>query len=175
MSERIIPRGDPWIYATPHQVVANHQDARGRDGNEFGEWVTGLANWSWFVTRTLDDAHLTTAFTAPGLGTARECLRDLLIWSESRQFVCVFELQRRGVPHLHALLGGTRTIRGDDAGSRDARLWGFSKWVVFREAGGAPAYLGKYLGKSVVEMYMGFGGPYGKRQLKGTTLGGLRV
>ncbi len=175
MSERTI-HGVPWLYATPHQVIANHQDGKGSDANEFGEWIDGLANWSWFVTRTLADKNFTAGFTAPGIGTARQCLRDLLIWSQCHEFVCVFELQRRGVPHLHALLGGCGyAINGREAQERDERLWGYAKWVVYREAGGAPAYLGKYLGKEMVELYMGLGGPYTKRQVKGTTLGGLRV
>ncbi len=165
----------PWLYASPHALVAMHQEKEGSAVEAFGKWVAGLANWSWFVTRTLADKNLTTAFTAPGLGTARRCLRDLLVWSQCQQFVCVFELQRRGVPHLHALLGASKGIRGDQAQSRDAGLWGFSKWVVYREGGGAAAYLGKYLGKEIVELYVGLDGPYSQRRLKGTTLGGLRV
>lgn len=161
---------EPWLYATP-------QALRGEAGNvdAFGEWVAGLANWNWFVTRTLGDQSLTEGFTSPGVGTARRCLRDLLVYTQARQFVCVFELQKRGVPHLHALLGGCRGLNGGRAHERDRRLWGISKWLVFREAGGAPAYLGKYLGKEAIELYIGLNGPYSNNGLRGPTLGGLRA
>ncbi len=141
----------------------------------FGEWIEGRGPYQWFVTRTLGKP-VDLGFTKQGLGTARRCLRDLLVRSAAGRFACVFEMQEeRGVPHLHALLGGCRAIDGAIEVARDFELWGIARWKVFKREAGAPAYLGKYLGKDVVELYIGDEGPYSTDDLKGPTLGGLRV
>ncbi len=135
----------------------------------------GFGPYEWFVTRTLDRENVQSGFSKPGHGTARNCLRQLLVYSACKRFTCVFELHADGVPHLHALIGGCRAINGAVAKRDDDRLWGWSKWLPFKATGGAPRYLGKYLGKDYTELYVGTGGPYGIEDLAGSTLGGLRV
>ncbi len=178
---------EPWKYASVQDARRSYDDY----GNEFGEWVAGLASWTWFVTCTLASKNLSTGFTEPGVGTARACLRQLLVLSGARQFICVFELQRSGVPHLHALLGGCDAINGGVAQEHFYRHYGISRWKVYQQGGHAPKYLGKYLQKEVIEMYVGLDGPWkeddfrnflGGVTKKGTlrfewdkTLGGTRV
>ncbi len=161
-----------WLYAS---AKAARIAAKDSEENEFAGWIMGFGPYEWFVTRTLDRENVQPGFSKPGLGTVRQCLRQLLVYSGTKRFACVFELHADGVPHLHALIGGCRAIRGDVAERDDAQLWGWSKWLAFKKGGGAPRYLGKYLGKDFTELYVGRGGPYGVKDLRGSTLGGLRV
>ncbi len=163
---------EPWLYAS---VKAARIAAKDSEENEFAGWIMGFGPYDWFVTRTLDREKTGPGFTKPGLGTARACLRQLLVYSSAKRFACVFELHADGVPHLHALLGGCRAINGAVAKRDDNQLWGWSKWLAFKQGGGAPRYLGKYLGKDFTELYVGKSGPYSIARLGGTTVGGLRV
>lgn len=158
--------GEQWVHA---RRMKNDSDSA------FGEWIEGRGPWQWFVTRTLGKP-VDMGFSKAGLGSARRCLRDLLVRTEAVRVAAVFEMQEeRGVPHLHALLGGCRGINGGIEVARDFELWGIARWKAFKRGAGAPAYLGKYLGKEVVELYIGDNGPWDERALKGPTLGGLRV
>ncbi len=176
-SERAIARvsgGQPelWLYASSKAGRIAEKDS---DENEFARWIMGFGPYEWFVTRTLDRDRVQKGFTKPGLGTARTCLRQLLVYSACTRFACVFEMHADGVPHLHALIGGCRAIRADVAERDDGQLWGWAKWKAFKARGGAPRYLGKYLGKDYTELYLGANGPWSVGALAGTTLGGLRV
>lgn len=159
---------EQWIYA---------KRMKDESDEAFGKWVEERGPWQWFVTRTLrNPPHMDMGFSKVGLGSARKCLRDLLERTEATRVVAVFEMQEeRGVPHLHALLGGCRAVDGNVEVHRDFQLWGIARWKAFKRDAGAPAYLGKYLGKDVVELYIGDNGPYKAEDLKGATLGGLRV
>ncbi len=159
---------EPWRYASAGDARRSYDDY----GNEFGEWCANLADWNWFVTCTLADKNLSRGFTEPGLGTARACLRELVVRSRAGQFICVFELQKRGVPHLHALLGGCPAINGSDAQQYFELAFGISRWKVYQPGGEAPKYLGKYLQKEIIELYVGLTGPYEFDDFK-IFLGGL--
>ncbi len=159
----------PWLYASAGSVRRDHDVER----TAMGEWLDGLGHWTLFVTRTLGSQSVETG--EPSAGTARRCLRDLLVRSRARKFVCVFELQRRGVPHLHALLETWSPFRLGEEQERDYRLWGISRWKVYQPGGGAGGYVGKYLSKAAVEMYIGLDGPYLEARLKGSDVGGTRV
>jgi len=166
---------EPWKYASGAAVKAEYSSDGGVK-DEFGAWIEDMAEWRWFVTRTLRDGNTSSGFTKPGFGVARACLRDLVIKTEARSFVCVFEMQReRGVPHLHALLAGTRAINGGVEQERDYASWGMARYRIYSEGGGASRYLGKYLTKDISELYIGHGGPFTKKQLEGTTVGGTRI
>ncbi len=155
-----------WIYGRRMKAEAHES---------FGAWIERIGPWQWFVTRTHGN-EVDMGFSKPGVGLSRRCLRDLIVRTEATRVVAVFEMQEdRGVPHLHALLGGCRAIDGGIEVTRDFRMWGIARWKVFKREAGAPAYLGKYLSKDVVEMYIGLEGPYKMADLKGVTLGGLRV
>jgi len=162
----------PWLYAQGKAARIGQLDS---EENEFARWILGFGPFEWFVTRTLDRERVQQGFSKPGLGTARNCLRQLLVYSAARRFACVFEMHADGVPHLHALIGGGRGLRGDVAERDDSQLWGWSKWKAFKQTGGAPRYLGKYLGKDYTELYIGSSGPWSVDGLQGSTLGGLRV
>ncbi len=91
----------------------------------------------------------------------RRSLRDLIYRSRASRFVCVFERQSRGDYHLHALLGGCRSIDGLAEAERDKRREGIARWRIFNGTG-AGGYLAKYLAKDSLELYIGLDGPYGK-------------
>lgn len=165
-------------------VEATYADRRDRGeyAESFGKWISGVAEWQWFVTVTLDPVKVNGRFDKPGMGTARWALRELLVRSRAKSVVCVFELQRSGVPHLHALLAGCPAIHGGVAMEWFDENFGMNRWKVFKQDAGAPAYIGKYLAKDVVELYVGTQGPWTMGHFKeypggawSVNLGGLRV
>ncbi len=185
MAKTTTPEGD-WYYMSPGDTRRERDEERAA----MGRWIEELAPWQWFVTCTLG-REVSRGFTVPGLGEARRCLRTLLTLSEARCVVCVFELQRDGVPHLHALLAGCTSINGRAANEFFYHEHGISRWKVYLENGGAAAYIGKYLSKEMIELYVGLEGPWtlddfkiftGGTTKKGTPrfnwdtqMGGLRV
>ncbi len=160
----------PWIYASSGNLRAKH---RGEYIDSLGEWFDSLGEWSWFTTRSLAD-RVDIGFTQPGVGTARHCLRDLIVRTAARRFICVFEMQKRGVPHLHALLETAQPIDGGVEQNRDFNKWGIARWKIYRRGKGAAYYLGKYLGKEMIELYIGLEGPYSEEDVKGRKLEKLR-
>jgi len=157
----------PWRYAS----VGDSRRDNDEYGDAIGEWLAGQAKWQWFVTCTLRDP-VSGRFDKAGSGQARACLRALLVESGCSSYVCVFELQDRGATHLHALLGGCPAIAGGVATEWFWHKFGSSRWKVFKPDGGAPKYLGKYLTKDIIEMYLQHDGPYGYDEFKVYT-GGL--
>ncbi len=147
---------EPWRYASTSDSRREYDEY----GDAIGNWIAAMADWQWFVTCTLRDPPSKTGFTMAGAGTARACLRALLERSVASHYVCVFELQERGAYHLHALLAGCPSINGLAASEWFDKHFGMSRWKVFKEGGEAPKYLGKYLTKDVVELYIGSTGPY---------------
>ncbi len=169
LKDRSIPEGS-WRYASVG-------DTR-RDGSAYGEavgrWLGDYAAWQWFVTLTLG-RDVDDGFSQPGVGTARRALRSLLVLSRATAVVAVFEQHRDGVPHVHALLGGCAAINGRTAEDYFRKAHGLARWKIFDHHGNAPKYIGKYLTKAAVEMYMSKEGPWEYEKLRGTTMGGLRV
>lgn len=170
--ENVINANEPWQYASKGFVNAKHKDAV---TTEYGSWFSSLGAWNWFVTRTLG-RPVDMGYTQAGLGTARTCLRDMLVRSDASRAIVVFELQERGVPHLHALLECQRGINARIEERRDFELWGIARWKPYHKDGGAAAYIGKQLGavgymaKELVEMYIFDSGPYSERDLSGKKL-----
>ncbi len=160
----------PWIYASKGNLRGQH---RGEYIDELGQWFDGLADWKWFITRTLG-GETDMGFTQPGIGMARRCLRDLLVRTEATDIVAVFELQQRGVPHIHALVRNERATNGGLEQERDFNKYGIARWKAYRKGKGASYYLGKYLGKEMIELYIGLDGPYSELQLEGRKLDKLR-
>jgi len=159
---------EPWKYAS----VGDNRREYDEYGNSMGEFISKLASWNWFVTCTLANDHLSKGFSEPGVGTARACLRELIVRSCARSFICVFELQKRGVPHLHSLLAGCPAINGGVAQEFFFKAYGISRWKIYQPGGAAPKYIGKYLQKEMIELYIGFEGPYDMDRFK-TFTGGL--
>ncbi len=160
-----------WVYATRFKEEVS---------SAFGDWVESLAEWRWFVTRSLGDEQCAEywnrrrwngksgnmGFSKSGLATARACLFDLLERTSCKRYVAVFEMQERGIPHVHALLADVRAIDGGLEQERDYRKWGLARWKKYTKGAGAPAYLGKYLGKEIVELYIGDRRPEGITDLE---------
>ncbi len=178
---------ETWQYAS----IGDSRREYDEYGNEIGDWFASLSEWQWFVTLTLGRAKLSKTFDRPGVGTARACLRELLTLSGCKAFLCVFELHKSGVPHLHALLGGCPAINGGVAAEHFYGGYGMARWKIYRDGGAAPKYIGKYLAKEMIELYIGLDGPWelddfkvltGGHTKRGTlrfnwdtTLGGTRV
>jgi len=170
--EALQPEAIPWRYASSGETRRGGTP----ESVAFAEWVSAMAEWTWFVTLTLADRIVTGGFTKPGYGIARNALRELVNKTGATDFVAVFEMQKeRGVPHVHALLKTPDAIIGSVAADHFDRAYGFSRWKVYKEGGGAAGYVGKYLAKEVIELYVGLDGPYSVKQLRGTTVGGTRV
>ncbi len=159
-----------WIYASKGNLRGEH---RGEYIDELGQWFDGLADWKWFITRSLRD-EVTIGFTQPGIGMARRCLRDLIVRTAATDFICVFELQKRGVPHLHALVRNERATNGGLEQERDFNKFGSARWKACKKGKGASHYLGKYLGKEMIELYIGLDGPWTEGDVKGRRLDKLR-
>lgn len=160
-----------WVHASPRDVRNNYDEYR----VAMGDWLESLGKWQWFVTGTLDPSRVTAGFTKPGIGSARAMLRYLLAETFATSFVAVFELHKSGVPHLHALLGGCPSIRADAAEAAMSKEYGHSRWKVYKEGGGAAGYVGKYLVKEEIELYIGTNGPWSIEELVGQGLAKLRV
>jgi len=158
---------EPWKYAS----VGDSRRSYDAYGDAIGDWLSGIADWQWFVTCSLRDPA-SGRFDKAGSGQARACLRALLVESKCSTYVCVFELQDRGATHLHALLGGCPGIVASVAAEFFWKKFGSSRWKVFSRGGSAPKYIGKYLGKDIVEMYIADDGPYEYEDFK-VFMGGL--
>ena len=125
---------------------------RVRAREAYGEWFRTLGPFSHFVTRTFRD-DVTEGFTKVGIATARKAVGDLMEISDAEAGVCVIEWQKeRRVPHLHSLIRTVGSVDGEWMQVRDDRAFGFSRWLVVREDGKAPEYIGKYL---VTDLYQG--------------------
>ncbi len=124
----------------------------------YGEWFDSLGEFTYFVTRTFRDKPVEegSTYTEWGLGHARKCLADLYTVTDAVRAVSVFEFQknRGGVPHIHSVIEADRRIDFKKQANLDYYQWGISKWENYVLGAGATAYLGKYLSKEMVEMYV---------------------
>jgi len=65
-------------------------------------------------------------------------------------WVRVFELQRdRGVPHIHALVGGLDSLRYGEVGRFMFERYGYTRILEYDPALGATYYLTKYVTKEL--------------------------
>ncbi len=156
-----------WQYATVGDTRRSYDET----GEAIGNWIAGISEWQWFVTCTFREPA-SSRFSVAGAGEARRCLRALLGETRARDYVCVFELQQNGATHLHALLAGCEAVNAGTAERYFFERFGISRWKAYKPGGSAPKYLGKYLGKDVVEMYIGSGGPWAEEFFK-IYLGGV--
>ena len=86
----------------------------------WGNWLTGLAEWEWFVTMTFRDPPQLPGrgtWTKPGWGYAKKAWREFQAVTmpavDQRKWVRCFEMQEwRGVPHIHALVAGVNPGNG---------------------------------------------------------------
>ncbi len=141
---------------------------------EWGDWLSGLAEWEWFVTMTLRDpeelARATpglATWTRPGWASAKRAWRDFAGMARpalgALSWVRMFETQRdRGVPHIHALVGNTDpTVRRLDLVDWCFRRWGITRVLEYDARLGASFYLCKYVTKDVADIdFGGFDKPW---------------
>jgi hypothetical protein len=127
----------------------------------WGDWLSTLADWDWFVTMTLRDPIGQGTWTKPGWASAKRA------WLEFQNlarpalgeltWVRMFELQGwRGVPHVHALVGNIDpTVRRMDLVDWAYRRWGITRVLEYDPNLGARYYLCKYLTKDVADIEFG--------------------
>tara|TARA_Y100000310_G_scaffold96728_1_gene94494 strand:+ start:711 stop:1178 length:468 start_codon:yes stop_codon:yes gene_type:complete len=131
----------------------------------WGEWLSGLATWDWWVTLTFRDPPIgTPGWTRPGFATAKRGWRDFVgllqagIYRSDEQlkWFRAFEIQRwRGAPHIHALVGGLGEKRYLPAGNFWLLNYGYSKIEEYDKSLGAGYYLSKYVTKELGDMDWG--------------------
>jgi len=126
----------------------------------WGEWISGLAEWQWFVTMTFRDPGLST-WTKPGWSFAKRAWREFLKRSQpglgELAWVRVFEIQSwRGVPHIHALVGNVDpSVRRMDLVDWSWKSFGMARILEYDAALGAQYYLCKYVTKELGDIEFG--------------------
>jgi len=123
----------------------------------WGDWVTGLDRWEWFVTMTFRDPKIGGTWTKPGWGHAKRAWREFLKVMQpplgTVGWVRCFEMQKeRGVPHIHALVSGTQGFRRMDMVDWCYRQYGIARILPYNPKLGAGYYLCKYLTKELADV-----------------------
>lgn len=142
-----------------------------RASEEWGRWLSGLYPWDWFVTMTFRDTyagvgdwksrngHRGRTRTRVGWSAAkrawlhfvRECEGRIgqpgsLVWAR------FFEVQRRGVPHIHALVGRTGKLRRMDLVDWCWKHYGIARIYAYNPKLGAGYYITKYVTKAIADV-----------------------
>jgi hypothetical protein len=136
----------------------------------WGQWISGLAEWEWFVTLTFRDPtpRHGSNWSKPGWKQAKHAWTqfiNIVISDPARgQWVRCFELQKwRGAPHIHALVSGADPALN----IRDARDWAFHRYGLARITRydpnlGAAWYISKYVETDTFDIEFGGDFPGGK-------------
>ena len=124
-----------------------------------GIWLETIADWDWYATLTFRDPHdpRFPNWTKIGWNSAHKALRAfnaaLVHYTDTNPlWVACMELQRRGVPHWHMLVGnvaGERRLFWKDWW--DER-YGYARIWPYEQDKGARFYLGKYLSKRMSDI-----------------------
>lgn len=121
----------------------------------WGSFIGDLAPWQWFVTLTFRPAHPCSVLPASKA--------SWLAWREfdrfcgwSRQplhnvhWAAALEWQRwRGVPHIHALVGGLDSDRYSEVSAKAWEAFGFNRILSYDPELGASHYIAKYVTKEL--------------------------
>jgi len=130
----------------------------------WGSWLSGLAQWDWFVTLTFRDPPALPGrgtWTKPGFGYAKRAWDRFLAAIQPAigdlPWVRCFEMQEwRGVPHIHALVAGVDpTIRRMDMVDWCWLNYGMARILPYDPGLGAAHYLCKYLSKELADVEFG--------------------
>lgn len=129
----------------------------------WGGWLTELGDqvggWDWWATMTFRDrpaADIARGWTKVGVNYANRAWRGFM--NELRAcrgigeptWVRGMEYQSwRGVPHYHALLGGVKDLRRDDAWQWWFKRYGINRILPYDRELGAGFYLCKYVVKEL--------------------------
>jgi len=128
----------------------------------WGDWLSTLADWEWFVTMTFRDPPRSSGtWTRPGWGYAKGA------WEAFRKaqqpplgelaWVRCFEMQQwRGVPHIHALVANSDpAITLWEMKAWCWRNYGMARVLPYDPTLGAGHYLCKYLTKELSDIEWG--------------------
>ena len=124
-------------------------------GQAWGEWLSGLAKWDWWVTLTFrDPAPNTRGWTRPGWSYAKKGWKDFTGMVRPAlgelHWVRAFEIQKwRGSPHIHALVGGLDDRRFSQIGKWWFNSYGLCRLEEYNPSFGAGYYVAKYVTKSL--------------------------
>lgn len=128
--------------------------------DSFGKWLDGMGEWQWYATLTFRDPSdpRFPNWSRVGWKSAQNALENFnsaLVDDLNYQnpvWVACMELQRRGVPHWHMLVGGV----GEARRMRWVDWWwshyGIARILPYMRELGARYYLGKYLVKEVADI-----------------------
>jgi len=114
-----------------------------------------MADWQWFVTLTYRDPDgYSPSWTRPGWTYAKRSWAELCERVRPAvgelQWVRCFELQRdRGVPHIHALVGGLDATRYSEVATWFWERYGYNRFLAYNPELGAGYYLSKYVTKEL--------------------------
>lgn len=127
---------------------------------EFGQWVDQLGDeiggWRWYFTGTFRDVERRGTWTQVGLQYANRAFVRWLDEVVKRagghdgpvEHCAAWEWQKdRGVPHVHALVSGTRFLYRKEFEQWWDKEFGFAKLLPYDRQRGAASYLAKYVTK----------------------------
>lgn len=131
----------------------------------WGDWLSRVKKWEWFVTLTLKNPEGVSTWTKPGFATAKRAWGEFTARAMPAlgelTWVRFFELQRdRGVPHVHALVADCDpSVRRMDLVDWAYHRWGITRVLPYNHELGAAFYLGKYITKDVADIDFSKGFP----------------
>ncbi len=140
-----------------HDILSREEPWRDAEvlKQAWGTWLSGLATWDWFLTLTFRDPPANNRnWTQPGWGYAKKAWGELtervrpalgeLYWFRA------FEVQKwRGVPHIHALVGGLDNKRYAEVAAWYWQRYGFIRVLDYEPQLGAGFYVSKYVTKEL--------------------------
>ncbi|MBA7555026.1 hypothetical protein ES705_47671 [subsurface metagenome] len=123
----------------------------------WGDWVSQLYPWQWFVTLTFRDRtpeEISRGWTKVGHAYAKTAYNQFLGFLQpalGALYWCrAFETQYwRGVPHIHALVGGLDSLEYAPVAAWYWQRYGFIRVLEYDEQLGAGYYLCKYIIKEL--------------------------
>jgi hypothetical protein len=125
----------------------------------WGDWLSTLAPWEWFITMTLRNPPANTrGWDRPGWASAKTAWKELVGLARpplgELATVRMFEVQKdRSVPHIHALVGNCDpSVRRMDLVDWAYRRWGITRVLEYNPELGARFYLCKYLTKELTDI-----------------------
>ena len=133
---------------------------RERVSQAFGNWLDGMADWDWYATLTFRDPQdpRFPGWSQVGWKSAHNALNRFnnALVTELRYinpaWVAVMELQQRGVPHWHLLVGLVPDQRRMSWVDWWYKNYGIARILPYQKELGARYYLGKYLTKEVSDI-----------------------
>ena len=139
----------------PQDECSTKEDLR----QAWGDWLSGLAKWEWFVTMTLrNPAPNSRGWDRPGWASAKRAWGELVGLARPAlgglAWVRMFEIQKdRAVPHVHALVANCdASVRRLDLVDWAWQRWGITRVLEYNPHLGARFYLCKYVTKDLADI-----------------------